>query len=372
MKILYVGESYVGAIAAERRKILEDLGHRVLAVNSRHSWSRLHPLRLLYRASVILQYPLDLLGINRKLAALSVSQDPDLVWIDKGLNIYPATIRKIKARHPGITVVNFNPDNPFVPASRGWGWFKRCIPLYDFCLVPRQVSVAEYFQAGARRVSRFYWGYLPRLHRPVPVSGRDRQELGGGVGFIGTYEKPRGRLICHLVRAGVPVRVWGNDWTGLQSRPPNLRIEGRPVWDTQFVRAICSFKINLGFLNRQNRDTLNTRCLAIPACGGFLLAERTGDLPDLFREGVEAEFFADGAELADKAKFYLTRPAARLRIAAAGRQRCLTGGYSFENRMQEILHTIRSGGLTGIAAVGAAGAHPYRNLSSQVKEACQP
>jgi spore maturation protein CgeB len=179
MKILYVGESYVGAIAAERRKILEDLGHRVLAVNSRHFWSRLNPLSLLYRASVILQYPLDLLGINRKLAALSVSQDPDLVWIDKGLDIYPATIRKIKARHPGITVVNFNPDNPFVPASRGWGWFKRCIPLYDFCFVPRQVSVAEYLQAGARRVSRFYWGYLPRLHRPVRVSGRDRQELGG-------------------------------------------------------------------------------------------------------------------------------------------------------------------------------------------------
>jgi spore maturation protein CgeB len=123
---------------------------------------------------------------------------------------------------------------------------------------------------------------------------------------------------------------------------PNLRVEGRGVWHTLFVRAICSFDINLGFLNKRNRDTLNTRCIAIPASGGFLLAERTGDLPHLFQEGLEAEFFEDSGELVDKANFYLKHPAFRQKIAAAGRERCLKSDYSFKSRLVEILKIIEA------------------------------
>ncbi len=340
MNILYVGESYVGAIAEQRRKILENLGHRIIAINNYLPLKRLNWRVLCHHIFLKLNYPLDILGVNRKMTEVCASHPLDLVWIDRGLNIYPWTIRKIRALQPRMAVVNLNPDNPFAPGVKGWNWFRKCIPLYDFCFVPREVSIKEYLQAGAQRVSRFYWGYLPDLHRPLPVTHQDRLELGGPVGFIGTHEGYRAQMVCDLARAGIPVRVWGNNWTGLKSKVPNLRVEDQPVWDTLFVRAICSFDINLGFLNKMNLDTLNTRCMAIPASGGFLLAERSGDLPHLFQEGLEAEFFGDSTELVDKTRFYLKHEALRREIAAAGRERCLNSGYSFKNRMNEILHTI--------------------------------
>ena len=108
----------------------------------------------------------------------------------------------------------------------------------------------------------------------------------------------------------------------------------------QFSRAICSFDLNLGFLNKQNLDTLNTRCLAIPACGGFLLAERRGDLPRLFKEGQEAEFFESTEELIDKVRFYQKNHHLREKVAAAGRERCLRDDYSATATLKEIVDIV--------------------------------
>jgi spore maturation protein CgeB len=93
-------------------------------------------------------------------------------------------------------------------------------------------------------------------------------------------------------------------------------------------------------LNKQNRDTLNTRSIAIPACGGFMLAERTTDLTQLFHEGREAEFFGSAEELIDKVVYYLKNDDLRKKIAHAGRERCFQDKYSNYDRLQELLTVI--------------------------------
>ncbi len=142
------------------------------------------------------------------------------------------------------------------------------------------------------------------------------------------------------------MRVWG-PWPRWKAAP-GLRVEGRPLWDDDYARALSAFRINLGFLRRVNRDLQTTRSIEIPACGGFLLAERTAEHRRLFREDVEAVFFSDDRELLEKCRHYLAHEDERARIAEAGRRRCIDDAYSYEARLTFILrHAL---GLRAAAA----------------------
>jgi spore maturation protein CgeB len=148
-----------------------------------------------------------------------------------------------------------------------------------------------------------------------------------------------------LAGQGIPVKVWGNWPRRWQHRHPNLKVMGRDLWGDDYARAICSFAINLAFLRKENRDLQTTRSMEIPACGGFMLGERTREHQRLFREGVEAEFFHSQEELLEKVQYYLAHEDKRQDIAAAGRRRCLEAGYSNTDRLKGILQQTYQDGV---------------------------
>jgi hypothetical protein len=69
------------------------------------------------------------------------------------------------------------------------------------------------------------------------------------------------------------------------------------------------------------------------------VAERTDEHLALFKEGVEAEFFASDDELLDKTRYYIAHPDERRRMARAGLERCRTGRYSYSERLLDMLTT---------------------------------
>ena len=107
--------------------------------------------------------------------------------------------------------------------------------------------------------------------------------------------------------------------------------------ERHYASAISAFRINLCFLRKANRDRVTTRSVEIPACGGFMLAERTEEHLALFEEDVEAAYFSNDDELLDKARWYLAHEGARARVAEAGRRRCWSGSYTYERRLEEVL-----------------------------------
>jgi spore maturation protein CgeB len=104
-----------------------------------------------------------------------------------------------------------------------------------------------------------------------------------------------------------------------------------------YTRVLCATRINLGFLRTGARDLQTTRSVEIPACGTFMLAERTDEHRSLFEEGVETEFFEHFDELLAKCRYSLANERARLALAAAGLQRCRRGRYDNEGRLQRVL-----------------------------------
>ena len=93
----------------------------------------------------------------------------------------------------------------------------------------------------------------------------------------------------------------------------------------------------MNLLRRANHDDHVMRTFEIPACGAFMLAERSDSHSELFTEGLEAVFFATPGELAAQVRHYLPRAGERGRIAAAGRRKVITGSHSYADRLYEIL-----------------------------------
>ena len=143
-----------------------------------------------------------------------------------------------------------------------------------------------------------------------------------------------------MAENGIKVVVWGNGWGAWVNKNPNLIIKNQPLYSDDYAKAINAAKVNLCFLRKINRDEVTSRSVEIPACGGFMLAEKTKRHLEFFQEGKEAVFFDSEEELHQKVKKYLADDGTRLVIAKAGRERCIKSGYSMKAQLSGMLRKI--------------------------------
>ncbi len=338
LRVLYVGNLDRGQTARQRFHAFEDLGCEVTGVHATLRASLPPGRHFLERVRRRLRGPRDWTGANEKILEWMARAPFDVLWIDKGLTINADTLRAVKARQPGCKILGFSPDDMYQRHNQS-PQFLRHLPLYDFFFTTKTFGVTELQSIGCPRVAFQQNGYDPDTHRPLTLSDEERARYGGAVGFVGSWESQRASSILRLAEAGVPVRVWGQRWSSECKPHPNLRIEPRELLGLDYARALNSFDINLCFLRKLNRDLQTTRSVEIPACGAFMLAERTDEHLALFREGVEAEFFASDDELLEKTRHYIAHPDERRRIARAGLERCRSGRYSYSERVLDMLTT---------------------------------
>jgi hypothetical protein len=303
------------------------------------------PVNLWYRIMYHLSYyklPVclpDICHVNEQILEKISSKNYDMIWIDKPVTIKPSTLQKIKKIQPNCKIVAYMCDDFMNPYHHSRLLIKS-LPLYDFFIVNRQHNLPELRKYGCKYPICCFMSYESKYHYPRIVTDSDRIRLGGRIGFIGTYEKERADSICFLVDHGLDVRVWGNSWNKLKNYSKNLLIEGEGLYSKDYCKAISCFDINLCFLRKKSRDFHTQRSTEIPACGGFMLAERTDEHLALFEEGKEAAFFSSNEELLEKCRYYLTREEERKQIALAGTKRCGTSGYSNEEIVKQMLQHI--------------------------------
>lgn len=302
-----------------------------------------HPqFSLLYRICYRFGHHLDTEDANRNLIDSVGRLKPRLVWIEKGTMIRPATLRRIKELSLPPTVVSYSDDDMALRHNHTDDYVMG-LRYYDcvFTTKPLNCRPDELPAMGARRVVMVDKAFDPDTHFPIPLSDDDRRDFGAECGFIGSFEAERAEAMLYLARNGVPVRVWGNGWAAMVGVHPNMTVENRPVVNTpielRFTKAVAATRINLGFLRKLNRDTQTDRSVEIPACGGFMLAERSDDHRRLFEEDKEAVFFSSPEDMLEKARYYLANEAERLKIAAAGRARCVAADYSHAARVRFML-----------------------------------
>ena len=278
--------------------------------------------------------------LNRAVLVAAERERANVVLCDKVLSLRSATLRRL--RPLGIVSVDYMNDNPFGPRrDPGWRLFLKSLPDYDLHVLPRSSSLQQFRRHGARGLIRIRFAFEPSVHYAPPRSWSDA-ERHRNVSFIGTPYDDRGPFLTRLWRAALPVDISGSVPHWRAALPPDAFSATFRIGELKgdaYRDAIWRSRINLAFVTHSNCDDIAHKAFEITACGGFLLAERTAEHQQLFREDEEAVFFSDFEECRAKIDRYLNDEPARSKIAAAGRERAWSSGYDNDSVLRSVLNS---------------------------------
>lgn len=342
MRILSIGNlKGISNTCLHRHQALVKLGHHVDAISTNEK-----KLSLIWR----IKFHLFLWGFpirvpennseNQKIRDMILKKQYDVIWIDKGLTINPETLIFIKKHSEKTKIVSYSPDNMALRHNQTQQYIE-CIPYYDCIVTNKSYIINDLKKLGAKNVIFVNNSYESSFHYPRKLSHEDCIRLGDDIGFVGMWEQERANSILYLAKNGLNIRVWGDKkWIKYKGLYPNLKIEKQGLYSEDYAKSFKAFKICLCFLRKINYDQQTTRSVEIPACGGFMIAERTDEHLSLFAEDKEAVFFSSNQELLSKCRYYLKHEEERKCIALSGYERCVSSGYSNINMVRYILASI--------------------------------
>ena len=345
MRILYVGATFQGSNGTSWRDGFTQLGHEVRSVDTHAMapWPTRRDQKILAR---IRKHPgTDIVRqVNEAITDAAREFRPHLIFHAQGRYVTAETVQVCRTFGP--TLVHMI-DDMFNPINQSSTFFE-LVREADLVLTPKSFNVPEFRATGARRVEFIAQSYDPEIHFRAPLTQDEREDFRCSVAFLGTFRPERADFLEEMVRRcpQLETRIWGgwNNMSKLQYRLPVARwpelrrsVRYRELWCAEYSKAIQAASIVLGLLNHANRDLHTARSFEIPACGGFMLAERTDEHCSFFEEDKEAVYFSSMDELVDKLLFYISNELARRKIAEAGYLRCTTSGYQYSDRARHVL-----------------------------------
>ena len=331
-RVLYVGPDYTGSNGTCWRDALEDLGYEVTTINSETFLPE--PATFLGRVArkVHGHPPFGAIGrLNDAVAFAYHRTQPAFTFYVKATCISAEVLEETAKGGPNFAFMN---DDMFNPANQAC-FFWEGIERLQYIITTKSFNVREFQKAGAPLVAYLPNAYDPKVHYPVPPSASDSRVYAGDVALIGTFRLDRADFLSRLASFSreFKLNVWGGGWEKIRRiehlhkrlrwRALAACVRGAELWGAKMGMAIQANRICLGLLNHDNRDGHTSRTFEIPACGGFMLAERTEEQRMLFEEDKEAVYFGSWDELLDKVRFYLAHEDARARIARAGYHKCV-------------------------------------------------
>ena len=287
--------------------------------------------------------------MNYMLMKAAKREMPDLMLAWRCTHLLPNTIDNINKL--GVATISYNNDDPFSADKENnaawhyrklWYWYKKCLKHYQYNLFYRKINVDEAIQFGAAHADLFMPYFIPWIHRPVELHDRDENRFCADVVFVGHYENDnRMQFIRDLVKAGLSVKIFGGSWN--KEKLGSLYEYFYPIAQVNgedYTKALCGAKICLAFMSKLNRDTYTRRCFEIPACGKVMLAERTDDLANMYKEDEEACFFANSRELLAKARKLKEDAKLREKIGRAGYSRVWHDGNDIRSRAMQLVKIV--------------------------------
>lgn len=135
------------------------------------------------------------------------------------------------------------------------------------------------------------------------------------VGEIAAAEK---RLTYAANLGCLGLRAWGDEgWRAIEAH--GVRYMGPAGHRRELNRVYCGAAVNVDVGRIYQQDIVTMRVFDVLACGGFVLAEHSAELAELFEVGREVESYTTLEELCAKTAHYLAHPGRARAIAERGR-----------------------------------------------------
>jgi len=264
---------------------------------------------------------------------------PDLLWIIKGMEIYPETLHYAKKK--GIRLVNYNPDHPFEYISAGSGneYVRQSIPIYDLHLSYSRKILKDLQQEYQINGKFLPFGY--EISRETFESASREKEIAR-LAFTGMADEERKRMIELLADAGIPLAVIGPGWKKFFKPSAHIDVfDG--VYSNDFWNVLRRYRVQINMFRKQNVNSHNMRSFEIPAVGGIMLAPWSAEHVEFFETGREAFFYNSDTELIEQARLILKmseEQSGQIRVDA--RIRSERSCYSYTGRTAMALEYFKS------------------------------
>ncbi|WP_433723623.1 CgeB family protein [Nocardia sp. CA-129566] len=333
MRILFIGDDWVGSNARSLADGFRQAGHEVVVIDSTPITlpTRLSP-PWIYTKFARRRAPWTVAELHGEIDRAAAQLRPDMVFAFKAVHLDQRRLLDIPAR----LHVHYSPDDVANPDNLSPQYLAH-EPDWDLIVTTKRHNVPELLERGAKAVSFVRSAYDPAWHYPA-ARGRTPRYL---VGFIGVCRPDRRAEMVALARDyGDRALVRGPGWR----RVPELRTTraavGGPVYGSRYSAVVADITANLVLLNSDNRDTHTCRSFEVPAAGGLFVGERTEEHAELLRDTVECFLFTEQTELREILDWCARHPEQADAMAEAGYRRIADGGHRYVDRAREIMDAL--------------------------------
>ena len=242
----------------------------------------------------------------------------------------------LKREFPALKLITIFSDDEWRHDS-----YDRYLALFaDVCTVTDRNNIERYRSYGLQHVHYMGWKCNAALFHPIAGL-----EPIHDVTFIGAAYGKRIDYVRYLLRAGVPLKVFGQGW----GRFHDVREHwGGVLSRLDMIRVISESRINLNFLWTSGGDRITTvkgRTLELAACGAFQLSNHTDDFANYgFIPDDNIAVFRDRNDLLEKIHHYLAHPRQRQDIAEKGYRHVLSQ-HTWPAAFDELFARFRLGEL---------------------------
>jgi spore maturation protein CgeB len=334
-KILIVGSDKVWSIEKPYLKYLKELGVEAQIYAAQNIFYDYYDQsvanKMFFRLGISTVYK----KINRLLLQKVSEYRPEIIWIFKGMEIFPETIQLLK--NEGCRVISYNPDNPFIFSGYGSGNknVTHSISLYDLHFTYNLEVEKKLVDMGCHTV------YLPfgfDLENGLYEQCCLQQETVK-VCFIGNPDAQRANFITQLAAKGIDIDLYGHQWKKFVDHP---RINVFPaLFGDEYWKVLRRYRVQLNLMRLHNENSHNMRSFEIPGVGGIMLAPDTTEHRLFFTNNEEVFLFTDTGDCAVRIKELISLSAEQAGlIRTKARTRSLNSGYTYKHRTQEALQVL--------------------------------
>jgi spore maturation protein CgeB len=266
--------------------------------------------------------------INRQLVETVKAVKPDAVWVFKGMEIFPETLKWMKSQN--IKLVNYNPDNPFIFTGKGSGNanVSKSIGLYDLHFTYNHEIKAQLRKECDAIIEDLPFGF--EISESLFNEAQKQAEINK-LCFLGNPDKDRAALLNTIAASGIPLDVFGNDWSNFITGS-NVTIH-EPVYADELWMTLRRYRVQLNMMRVHNMDSHNMRTFEIPGIGGIQLAPATTEHNVFFKQGEDIFLYKTPEDCIEQVKKILAlTPQEANAVRLAAREKSIAKNYSYRDR----------------------------------------